>query len=203
MNLASDITTKDSNWSWFSVLSPKSNTSQRTTKRNSLSTNDHEFEVVHEELNSKSYNAAYDDALLLENNFQINDQYVNLNEYGSAMPLEQVDDDEKAKLTVSKPDNQCMDNKQDEQDEEREEEDMDNKDKIEDDIKKTGDDRDDAVMISQTLTLKSRNQELEKERDALHAETLQLRMQTECLKQTNQHIIAVKTDFIFMFVLWI
>lgn len=47
-------------------------------------------------------------------------------------------------------------------------------------------------MISQTLTLKSRNEELERERDELQSETLQLKIQTECLQQTNDHIIAAQ-----------
>lgn len=54
-----------------------------------------------------------------------------------------------------------------------------------------GDPEQDPVMVSQTMTLQTRNEELERERAQLQSETIQLRMENSCLKQSNDHIIAV------------
>jgi len=197
--------TKDSNWGWFSVWSPKSGSTRRSSiNPSSVQSQDgnlYEFEVVQQDnMQSKSYTASHDH-MLLENNFQINDQYVNLNEYGTTLPpVIPIDDDQKDGNNKKSTSNQPGDNGDDtninnitsneSQIRENEHEDV----NVNDDKTANVDPNveAEAVMISQTLTLRSRNEELQKERDELQSETLQLRMKTQCLQQTNEHIIAVK-----------
>ncbi len=192
---ADSINTKDSNWGWFSVWSPKQGSTKRSS-RNASSAQSYdgnlEFEVVQQEMPSKSYTASHDH-MLLENNLQIHEQYVNLNEYGTTLPVIPIDDDEKDKNTKTTISNTGPHEENQNEDGDHGE----NGDKVQEMNEDLNDDKTanvetEAVMISQTLTLRSRNQELEKERDDLQSETLQLRMQTQCLQQTNQHIIAVK-----------
>ena len=193
-----EINTKDSNWGWFSVWSPKQG-STRISSRNASSRqsvdNNLEFEVVQQETTSKSYTASHDH-MLLENNFQINDQYVNLNEHGTSYPVIPIDDDHKDhnKNTIATNNTAVKDHELEDQTQDEEAE------PIEDvNADKTANDDSEAVIISQTLTLRTRNEELQQERDELRSETLQLRMQTQCLQQTNDHIIAVQSIYIFHF----
>lgn len=178
--MADKINTKESNWGWFSVRSPISGSTRRSSINpstvHSQDGNINEFEVV-----SQSYTASHDQTPL-ENNYQIQDQYVNLNEYGTTVPVIPIEDDQKEHSNAATKFN--PDNNKDNDDDDNV---NDNEDKTANVNVET-----EAVMISQTLTLRSRNEELEKERDELHSETLQLRMQTQCLQQTNEHIIAVK-----------
>ena len=193
------INTKDSNWGWFSVWSPKSGSTRRSSLNpSSVQSQDgtfNEFEVVQQDnMPSKSYTASHDH-MLLENNFQINDQYVNLNEYGTTLPVIPIDDDQKDHNNNNTKTTDTINNNADDtntnisnESQVEENEDVD----VNDDKTANVNVEAEAVMISQTLTLRSRNEELEKERDELQSETLQLRMQTQCLQQTNDHIIAVK-----------
>eukprot|EP01084_Bolivina_argentea_P135064 238061_1 len=161
-----EINTKDSNWSWF-VWPNSSQTNQMQATNDKASSG--ESTVV----SSRG----------LENEFQLVQQELNTHtttvSYEHSLLEHPTIHDQYVDLNTNHDANSNTTDAEDEMKHNH------NKDESKDEAQ-------DAVIISQTLTLQSRNQELERERDELHSETLQLRMQTECLRQTNDHIIAAQ-----------
>jgi hypothetical protein len=179
-----------SNWGWFNVFNPRS---PDNAKSESISSSNHpksDFEVVQEDQTTETAPSVNSFAAAVEDNVQINDQYVDLNAYDDGVKSMDDGDDEKdpnhsrsalnasnieqemSRLTASDFTDSASPN-------------LENGDPI-------ADREQDPVMISQTLTLKSRNEELEKERAQLQSETLQLKMQNETLQISNEHIIAAQ-----------
>ena len=104
---------QSSNWGWFSVFDPTNNTepepiTNRTTDElsqitgASLTGTEAEFEVLEQDnMSIKSFTASI-------NGDMINDQYVNLNQYGSATPIKHSDDDKKENNQTSETSNDAV-----------------------------------------------------------------------------------------------
>lgn len=179
-----------SNWGWFNVFNPRS---PDNAQSESISSSNHpksDFEVVQEDQTTETAPSVNSFAAAVEDNVQIHDQYVDLNAYDDGVKSMDDGDDEKdpkqprsslnasdierelSRMTASDLTDSASPN-------------MENGGTI-------ADPEQDPVMISQTLTLKTRNEELEKERAQLQSETLQLKMRNETLQISNEHIIAAQ-----------
>lgn len=153
--------------------------------------------MVHDDQTTETVPSVKSFGVAVEDNIQINDQYVDLDAFDPAMDvrsIRSVDD-----VDDEKDPNQSLHSEHGDSAELRRTSPPEDRPaansltpKMDDGDPSAADREQDAVMISQTLTLKTRNAELERERDHLQSETLQLRMQTECLKQSNEHIIAAQ-----------
>eukprot|EP00484_Ammonia_sp_Unknown_P020634 CAMPEP_0197053630 /NCGR_PEP_ID=MMETSP1384-20130603/27860_1 /TAXON_ID=29189 /ORGANISM="Ammonia sp." /LENGTH=384 /DNA_ID=CAMNT_0042486561 /DNA_START=108 /DNA_END=1262 /DNA_ORIENTATION=- len=180
---------RGANWSWFSVWRTESSTAPRSRTGSYQTETDFE-EIIHSELQSTDLASLHS----LESNLQINDQYVDINDDEKDKHEQQINQPTPAQS--DEPINNAQAADIDDDDEAASRNDADEQqrdtDREADENEEADKAANDAVMISQTLTLRSRNEELERERDELQSETLQLRMQTECLRQTNDHIIAAQ-----------
>eukprot|EP00485_Elphidium_margaritaceum_P012943 CAMPEP_0202706886 /NCGR_PEP_ID=MMETSP1385-20130828/19247_1 /ASSEMBLY_ACC=CAM_ASM_000861 /TAXON_ID=933848 /ORGANISM="Elphidium margaritaceum" /LENGTH=421 /DNA_ID=CAMNT_0049365451 /DNA_START=71 /DNA_END=1336 /DNA_ORIENTATION=+ len=204
--------TGNSQWSWFSVWG-----SHKPTTPFQPDSGDFE-EIVAEDVASRSRTASYDN-FMLEKNLLINDQYVDVPGHSrqGSHPHCKIDVTKHAHAPVpqtqtqleSEPIQHTTDNEASDVTDVDEQSDIEHVNNDAMQTQKASDtasdkqvqlpqneatdpDQNDAVMISQTLTLRSRNEELQKERNALQSETMQLRMQTQCLEQAKQHIIAAQ-----------
>lgn len=180
-------TAPESGWNGWNVISsvwnPRSPTTPTNTRTGSMS--DRADSVSSGVCVREEQASVHSFAASVESNVQINDQYVDLNApYDGVMSVKSVDDGDDEK-----------DPKQSQDPNEGDEQELnlltapDLTDSASPILEVP---EQDAVMISQTLTLKSRNEELERERAQLQSDCLKMTMQTECLKQSNEHIIAAQ-----------
>ena len=187
-------TAPESGWNGWNVISSVWNPRSPANTRSSMSdrTDDSSSGVCVREEQTTSDNV-HSFAGSVEDNVQINDQYVDLNRpYDGVMSVKSMDDGDDEKDPKQS---------QHSRDDDQEMASLTGPDLTDsaspnlEDGDKAVDREQDAVMISQTLTLKTRNEELERERSQLQSECLKMTMQTECLKQSNEHIIAVQSPF--------
>jgi len=187
---------------WFSVWnprSPKSSEPESTRSQQSYSGSRYRerFEVVQEEQTTETCPSLNSFGVTVEDNVPINDQYVDLDNAYDVSSIKSMEDGDDEKDPTEHPDPPEHHSSL-EVDIDRDSspliafdaEQISASPNLEDGD--TMDPEQDPVMVSQTATLQTRNEELERERAQLQSETIQLRMQTECLKQSNEHIIEAQ-----------